>query len=110
MIDQEIAALTARKQVPNGPRPARWPKRLRLYACCSKDDNYEKGEDLELTGEALRLFAHFEEVSLDVEVAEDGAVTILSCNGHAVVPDARPWVPQMDGDLEATSSNRDGAL
>lgn len=36
------------------------------------------------TGDALRLFVHFEEVRLDVEVAENGRVTILACDGRAV--------------------------
>ena len=109
-IEAQITALTARKQALKMQADTHWPKRLTLYAYCSSERNLEIGESSGLTGGALSLFVHFEEIELAVEVAEDGAVTILSCNGHAVVPDARPWVPQMDGDLEATNPNLEGNL
>ena len=85
-IDQEIAALTVRKQLIQAQVDAPWPKRLMLYAYCSKDTNWEEGEKLGLTGEALSLFAHFEEIALEVEVAADGEVTVLACDGLAVTP------------------------
>ena len=79
-INQEIAALTARKAALQTERDAPWPRRLTLYAHCSKETNWEKGEALGLTGDALGLFMHFEEIALDVEVAEDGRVTVLACH------------------------------
>ena len=66
-----------------------WPRRLTLYAHCSKETNWEKGETLGLTGEAIQLFVHFEEIALDVEVAEDGMVTILACDGRPVQREAQ---------------------
>ena len=85
-IDQEIAALTARKAALQAEVDAPWPKRLTLYAHCSKDSLWEQGEQLGLMGETLSLFAHFNEIALDVEVAEDGMVTVLACDGRAVQP------------------------
>ena len=97
-IDAQIVALTARKQALEAQEASPWPKRLTLYAYCSKETNGNKGESLGLTGEALQLFVHFEEVPLNVEVGEDGAVTILACDGRAVVPDARRWTPQIESE------------
>ena len=73
-IDHEIAALTARKAALQTQVDAPWPKRVTLYAHCLK-----KGKPLGLTGEVLRLFMHF--VPLEVEVGEDGMVTVLACDG-----------------------------
>ena len=83
-IDQEIAALTARKAALHAQVDAPWPRHLTLYAHCSQETNWEKGETLGLTGEALSLFMHFEEIALEVEVAEDGMVTVLACDGKPV--------------------------
>ena len=83
-IDREIAALTARKQALLDARAASWPKQVRLYASCDKNHAWEMGEQLGLTAEAVRLFVCFQEVSLDVEVAQDGRVTVLRCDGKAV--------------------------
>ena len=85
-IDREIAALAARKQALLVAVSASWPKQVTLYASCDKDSNWKKGEALGLTGEALRLFVHFEEFRLDVEVAQDGMVRILRCDGKALQP------------------------
>ena len=78
-LDQQIAALEARKQALLETQVLPWPKRLTLSAYCS--DGWQAGEGLGLTGEALSLFAHFEEVQLEVDVAEDGTVTVVSCDG-----------------------------
>ena len=86
ILDQEIAVLTARKQALQAQVDIPWPKRLTLYAHCSTETNWEKGEGLGLTGEALQLFVHFEEIALEVEVAEDGTVTIQACDGRVVTP------------------------
>mgnify|MGYP001560328397 FL=1 len=83
-IDHEIAALEARKQALLNASAAPWPKHVRLYASCDKNHAWEMGEQLGLTAEAVRLFVCFQEVSLDVEVAQDGRVTILGCGGKAV--------------------------
>ena len=103
VIDAQIAALKARKHDIEAQMALQWPKRIMLYAYCNKEMNYEQGEALGLTGGALRLFSHFEEVRLDVRVAEDGRVTILTCNGYAVVPDARRWTPQMNRGADPAS-------
>lgn len=86
-IDQAIARLMARKHAMEEAGTGPWPRRLTLSVYCSKDTNWEDGETLGLTGEALRLFVHFEEVELAVlavEVAEDGIVTVLACTGKAL--------------------------
>ena len=88
-IDAQIAALTARKKALEVQRVLAWPKRLRLYAHCTKEENWDKGDALGLTDAALRLFVHFDEVALDVEVAENGTVTILACDGHALQRERR---------------------
>lgn len=85
-IDEEIDRLVARKQALQKTIAAPWPRRLMLYARCSKETNWEKGTTVGLTGEALNLFVHFEEVALEAEVAEDGIVTVLACNGRPVQP------------------------
>ena len=97
---RELAALQARRQALLQGRAAPWPRRLTLYAYCDKGRNWA-GEALGLTGEALKLFGHFEEVALGVEVGEDGTVTVLTCNGHAVVPSARRWAPPAASDHHA---------
>ena len=104
-LARQIVQLDARKQLLLEEQKRSWPKRLTLYAYCSKETNWSKGESLGLTGEALQLFVHFEEVPLNVEVGEDGAVTILACDGRAVVSDARRWTPQIDSDPDATNPN-----
>lgn len=80
-INAEIIRLTARRQALQEAVAAPWPKRLTLYARCSEDSLWEKGQQLGLEGDRLSLFAHFSEVALEVEVAEDGVVTVLTCNG-----------------------------
>ena len=82
-IDKQIAALEAKKQALLVAHDTPWPKRLTVYAYCS--DGWQAGEGLGLTGEALSLFADFDEVQLEVDVAEDGMVTIVSCNGMRLV-------------------------
>ena len=83
-IDREIAALTARKQALLDARAASWPKQVTLYASCDKNHQWDMGEQLGLTGEALRLFIHFAEIALNVEVSEDGRVRVLACDGKTV--------------------------
>ena len=43
-----------------------------------------RGGALGLTEDAFRLFIHFEEIELTGEVAEDGTVAILRCDGKVV--------------------------
>ena len=88
-IDREIAALRARRQALLQVAAAPWPKRLPLYAHINDAQTWDIGEQIQLDGDALRRFVHFDEVRLDVEVAEDGTVTILVCEGRAVTP----WKP-----------------
>ena len=104
-LSQQIAQLVARKEALLREQKKSWPKELTLYAYCSKDRNWAEGESLGLTGEALQFFVHFEEVRLHVQVAEHGAVTVLECDGHAVVPDARAWVPQIDSAPDVPSES-----
>ncbi len=82
-IDREIATLTARKQALLNASAAPWPRQTTLYAYCSNETNWQKGEALGLEGEALSLFAHFEEIRLDVEIAQDGTVTVLRCGDYS---------------------------
>ena len=88
-IDREIAALRARRQALLQVAAAPWPKRLPLYAHITDAQTWDIGEQIQLDGDALRRFVHFEEVRLDVEVAEDGEVTVLACDGSKVTP----WKP-----------------
>ena len=81
-----IARLSTQKDALKTQRDAPWPKRLRVFAYCSKDTNWDTGATMGLTGAARRLFAQFEEIPLDCKVAQDGVVTILACDGRSVAP------------------------
>jgi len=51
-----------------------------IYASISKEDAYQKGKEIGLTGKALEIFEHFNEVELEIEVEDSGLVN----NIHAV--------------------------
>ena len=89
-IDAQIAALTQRKQELEAGASANWPRRITLYAYCSAERTWKKGERLGLTGEALRLFAHFEEIEIEVSVAQDGTAEVVACEGRRLEPKATP--------------------
>lgn len=46
-----------------------------IYAYVDRDTAWEKGEKLGLKGEALRMFSHFNEIKLEIEIDEDGVIT-----------------------------------
>lgn len=46
-----------------------------IYASISKESAYEKGEQIGLSGEALEMFKHFNEVELEIEVEDSGIVS-----------------------------------
>jgi len=85
-IDQQIAALQAqREEVTKELAEVDWPKRTTLYVHRSKERNYDQGQELGLTGEALEKFLYtFCEVGIDVEVHKDGKVTIRAIDGKPV--------------------------
>ena len=88
-LDREIAEaearveeLKARKAKDTGP----WPKRCKLYVHGSKESNYDAGEQLGLSGEALDLFMYTAcEVELIYEVQEDGSSKLLGCNRYKLI-------------------------
>ena len=45
-----------------------------VYANISKEDAYDKGVKIGLTGEALNMFKYFNEVVLEIEIDDDGVV------------------------------------
>jgi hypothetical protein len=49
--------------------------KTKIYAEISRESAYEKGEQLGLKGEALRMFSFFNEVELEIEIDDDGVVT-----------------------------------
>lgn len=65
--------------------------KTKLYLHSNKDSNYEKGEELGLTGEALKQFAYaLSEVEFEVGIdPETGVATILSVDGKALVSGER---------------------
>ena len=86
-IDAEIACLQLRKDTLEAQRAAApWPQQTRIYASLSKDNMWDWGSALGLTGDALALFRHFNEIALDIQVAQDGRVTILACDGRPLSP------------------------
>ena len=90
-IERQFAAFQAqRAQQQARQRAAPWPRRITLYASLSKEANYEQGEKIGLTGEALRLFVHFEEIAIEVEVAQDGHCTVVGCDGRPVHGERTP--------------------
>ncbi len=46
-----------------------------IYASISKESAYEKGKQIGLSGEALEMFKHFNEVELEIEVEDSGIVS-----------------------------------
>ena len=83
-INAQIATLDARKRALLEAQHGRWPQRVTLYAHCREDTLWAIGTQMGLTGAQLEMFAHFTEVALKVEVAEDGSVQILACDGKAL--------------------------
>lgn len=56
-----------------------------FYLHSDKESNYQKGEKLGLTGEALKKFAYaLCEVTIKAEVADDGTCEIISIDGMKV--------------------------
>lgn len=64
------------------------PKTVDIYASADQDSNWNLGEKLGLTGEALSLFSFSGcEVKLTMELdAETGSTTIVAVDGRAVEP------------------------
>ena len=89
-IERQLAALQAQQAQRQARQQAPWPRRITLYASLSKEANYEQGEKIGLTGEALRLFVHFEEIAIEVEVAQDGHCTVVGCGGRPVHGERTP--------------------
>jgi len=46
-----------------------------IYAEISKEAAYKKGVEIGLSGEALEMFKHFNEVMFEIEVQDDGIVS-----------------------------------
>ena len=83
-INAQIDTLEARKRALLETQHPPWPKRVLLYASCREDSLWTMGMQLGLTGARLEMFAHFTQVALTVEVAEEGSVQILACDGKAL--------------------------
>jgi hypothetical protein len=63
----------------------KFPLQTKMYLHGDKDSNRETGEELGLSEEALRKFSYaLYEVEFDVEVLEDGTVSILAVDGKAL--------------------------
>jgi hypothetical protein len=59
--------------------------RATIYLHSSKESNYELGEKLGLSGDALRLFSFaLCEVKVDVDVESDGNCRIVAVDGKAL--------------------------
>jgi hypothetical protein len=63
-------------------------KRVKLYVHGSKEAGYDKGEELGLTGDALRTFSYWgTEITFEADVnMETGEVTLLSVDGQKILP------------------------
>jgi hypothetical protein len=48
--------------------------KTRIFASISKENAYEKGEQIGLSGEALNMFKYFNEVELEIKIDDDGVV------------------------------------
>lgn len=56
-----------------------------IYVGSDKDSMWEKGEELGLSGDALRMFRHAAcEVRLELDVSDDGSAKIIAVDGRAV--------------------------
>lgn len=63
---------------------------IKMYLHGSKDDNYETGEELELSEQALDVFKYaLYEVEFDVEVdTETGETKIKKCNDMLLISES----------------------
>ncbi len=60
-----------------------WPKTVKMYLHGDKDSNWQIGEDIGLSEEAIRenfKYALYE-VELDVEVHKDGNIKVIAFDG-----------------------------
>ena len=57
-----------------------WPKRVTLYVYAEQTALFEEGTRLGLTGDALFMFGHAQEYTIEVTVAEDGRVSVVSAH------------------------------
>lgn len=49
--------------------------KTKIYAYINKTSAYDKGKQIGLSGEALEMFVHFNEVELEIEVEDNGIVS-----------------------------------
>ena len=49
--------------------------KAKIYAQISKEAAYDKGKQIGLSGEALEMFKHFNEVLIEIEVEDSGIVS-----------------------------------
>ena len=71
-----------------------------LWLHASKDSNYERGEELGLSEEAIALFRHAcTEVKVEVEVEEEtGVAEIIAVNDHTL--DGKSEIAELRGVLK----------
>jgi hypothetical protein len=88
VLDHQIATLQAQKAaLTTQPQPP-WPRHLRVAVqWLSRADKIASGTLLGLQEVGLDRFSYFgESIPLEVTVAEDGWVTILTCAGRQLLP------------------------
>lgn len=59
-----------------------WPKRTKIYVCSDKDQNWEVGERLGLTEDAIRKNFKYTlmEIAVEIEVNKDGTYKIIGAS------------------------------
>jgi hypothetical protein len=62
-------------------------KEVKIYTYAEREQLYEKGESIGLTGEALKMFSYAQEYEIDLTVEEEtGKITIIRIEGVPVQP------------------------
>lgn len=81
-IDELITQLQEEREELVAKGKAPWPRRVTTYLHSSKESNYEDGEGLGLTDNALQKFAYACcEVAIELEVWPDGRSCIVGVDG-----------------------------
>ena len=59
-----------------------WPKTIKFYLHASKEDNYDKGKELGLTGQALDDFMYCcYELEVTLVIEQDGSTIMTHVDG-----------------------------
>ena len=79
-LEHQIAALQQQKQARLAEAARPWPKRVFLPAAVHSESLSGIGASLGLVDDALRMFTHAVTFTIEVDVAQDGRVDVVSAH------------------------------